>query len=150
MANATSMVATETVGGPGPFVFHLPMAAATKIPEGVLVSQLIATGVAVAYSTALSSYVVGVSTAESDNSAGAAGDKRVQVETRRMFLFANGAGGDAFSEASLIGAPVYGTDDHTVADNDNGGARKCVGFFYGMEANGKVRVYVDPAVAARV
>ncbi len=67
-----------------------------------------------------------------------------------MFAFANGAGGDAFSEASLIGSLVYGTDDHPVADNSATLTRKAVGFFMGMESDGKVRVFVDPCMAAIV
>lgn len=148
MANATSNISTDTVGGPGPFVFHVPAAAATHIYEGTIVSQIIASGYAVPYSTALSSHAIGVATHEVDNSAGAAGAKRVQVETKRMFAFANGAGGDAFSEASLIGSKVYATDDHTVADNDGGATRKCIGTFYGMQDGGKVRVFVDPSIGA--
>jgi hypothetical protein len=148
MANATNNISTPAVGGPGPFKFHLPMAAATRIFEGTFVSQIIASGYAVPYSTALSSHAVGVATAQADNSTGLAGDKRVQVESKRMFEFANGAGGDAFSEASLIGSKVYATDDHTVAGNDGGGARKCVGVFFGMQEGGKVRVFVDPSIGA--
>jgi hypothetical protein len=64
-----------------------------------------------------------------------------------MFAFTNGTGGDAFSEASLIGALVYGTDDTTVADNSNSLARQPVGFFMGMESDGKVRVFIDPCLA---
>jgi hypothetical protein len=65
-----------------------------------------------------------------------------------MFEFANGAGLDAFSESSIIGSKVYATDDHTVADNDGGGTRKCVGVFFGMQEGGKVRVFVDPSIGA--
>lgn len=148
MANATRDLDTQSVGGPGPFIFHIPVLGATRIYAGTLVSQIIATGLAVPYSTALSSHAVGVATAAADNSAGAAGAKRVQVETKRMFEFTNGAGGDAFSEASLIGSKVYATDDHTVADNDGGATRKCIGTFYGMQDGGKVRVFVDPSIGA--
>jgi hypothetical protein len=106
----------------------------------------------VPYSTAAAGVAVGVAQHAADlTAAGTAdGDKRVRIETKRMFAFTNGAGGDAFSEASLIGSLVYGSDDHTVADNSNSLARKPVGFFYGMETDGKVRVYVDPALAAIV
>lgn len=152
MANFTEDAVIETIGGPGPFCLHLPVDAGSKVFRGSLCTQLTATGMVVPYSTAAAGVAVGVAQHAADNSAAgtADGDKRVYVETKRMFAFSNGAGGDAFAEASLIGSVVYGSDDHTVADNSNSAARKAVGFFYGMEADGKVRVWVDPAMAAIV
>jgi hypothetical protein len=152
MSNYTSDAIVETVGGPGPFQFDLPVDAGSKVFKGSLCTQLTATGCVVPYSTASAGVVVGVAQHAADNSAAgtADGDKRVRVETKRVFAFDNGAGGDAFSEASLIGSIVYGTDDHTVADNSNSLARKAVGFFMGMESDGKVRVLVDPCLAVIV
>jgi hypothetical protein len=152
MANYLEDAIIDTVGGPGPFCFDLPVDAGSKVYAGSLCTQLTATGMIVPYSTSAAGVAVGVAQHASDNSAAgtADGDKRVRVECKRMFAFSNGAGGDAFSEASLIGSVVYGSDDHTVADNSNSLARKAVGFFYGMEADGKVRVWVDPAMAAIV
>lgn len=147
MANAQTNLITETVGGPGPFTFHLPVDGGSHIYKGTLVSQLTATGAIVPYSTAATGHVVGVADMEADNTAGADGAKRCYVESHRAFAFTNGAGGDAFSEASLIGSVVYGTDDHTVAKTSSAGTRKPVGFFMGMEADGKVRVLVDPTLA---
>lgn len=142
MANYTDDAIIDVVGGPGPFAFDLPVDGGSAIFAGALVTQLTATGMAVPYSTAAAGLVVGVAQHAADNTAGADGAKRVRVETNRIFSFFNGAGGDAFSEASLIGSAVYGTDDHTVADNSNTQARNVVGFFAGMEADGKVRVYI--------
>lgn len=147
MANATSNQIITTVGGPGPFTFDLPVNGGTHIYKGTLVSQLTATGAVVPYSTASTSVCVGVAMHESDNSGGSDGDKRILIETKRVFAFTNGSAGDAFSEASLIGSIVYGDDDHTVSDNSNSQAEKAIGFFMGMESDGKVRVYVDPAMA---
>lgn len=149
MANYTSDAIIDTIGGPGPFCFDLPVDAGSKVFAGSLCTQLTATGCIVPYSTASAGVVVGVAQHAADNSAAGAadGDKRVRIETKRCYAFSNGAGGDAFSEASLIGSLVYGTDDHTVADNSNSLARKAVGFFMGMESDGKVRVYVDPCLA---
>src|SRR5687767_11973678 len=135
MANATADIVTDTLGGP-PFIFDLPVDGGSTIRKGTLISQLTATGAVVPYSTASSGVCVGVSQHGVDNASGADGDKRVRVESKRAYAFTNGAGGDAFSEASLIGAVVYGTDDHTVADNSNSQARKAVGFFMGMESDG--------------
>lgn len=147
MANTTVNLITETVGGPGPFHFHLPVDGGTKIYRGVLVTQLTATGCIVPYSTASAGVVVGVAQDEADNTSGADGAKRCVVQSHRVFAFTNGAGGDAFAETSMIGSVVYGTDDHTVADNSSSGTRKPVGFFMGMEADGKVRVRIDPPLA---
>lgn len=149
MANSTVNLTRETIGGPGPFIFDLPVDGASHIYEGTLVSQLTGTGCVVPYSTASTGVCIGVAQHESDNSGGADGATRVRIETKRMYAFTNGAGGDAFSEASLIGAVVYASDDHTVADNSNTQAYKAVGFFMGMESDGKVRVYIDP-IAAKI
>lgn len=152
MANYTEDAILDTIGGPGPFTFDLPVDAGSKVFKGSLCTQLTATGMVVPYSTAAAGVCVGMAQHAADNSASGAadGDKRVRIETKRVFALDNGAGGDAFSEASLIGALVYGSDDHTVADNSNSLARKAVGFFMGMETDGKVRVLVDPCLAAIV
>lgn len=152
MANYTEDAIINTVGGPGPFTFDLPVDAGSKVFKGSLCTQLTATGMVVPYSTSAAGVAVGVAQHAADNSAGGAadGDKRVRIETMRMYAFDNGAGGDAFSEASLIGSLAYGTDDHTVADNSSTQTRKAVGFFMGMETDGKVRVYVNPMLAAIV
>lgn len=149
MANTTKNLRRDAVGGPG-LIFHLPVDGGTKIYEGSLVSQLTSTGAVVPYSTGSSGVCIGVAQHEADNTAGSDGDVRVYVESERVFCFTNGTSGDAFSEASLIGSPVYGSDDNTVADNSNSAARKCVGFFMGMEADGKVRVLISPSRASLI
>lgn len=146
MANSTVNLIIETVGGAGPFTFDLPVDGGSHIYKGTLVSQLTATGQVVPYSTASSGPCIGVAQHESNNT-GADGATRILVETKRCYAFTNGTAGDAFSDTSLIGSLVYGTDDHTVADNSNSVARKAVGFFMGFESDGKVRVFVDPCLA---
>lgn len=150
MPNATSNIITDTVGGPGPFTFDLPVDGGSKIYKGTLVSQLTATGQLVPYSTAASSVCVGVAQHTSDNLSGADGAKRCLVETKRCYALTNGTAGDAFSDNDQIGRLVYGTDDNTVAKTSSSQTRKPVGFFYGFESDGKVRVFVDPAMAAIV
>jgi hypothetical protein len=150
MANATADLIRTTIGAGGPFVFDLPIDGGSTIYANTLVTQLTATGMVVPYSTAAAGVCVGMSEHGNDNAAGADGAKRVRIQTKFMVALANGAGGDAFSEASLIGAVVYGSDDHTVADNSNSQARKAIGFFYGMETDGLVRVFLDPQAAAIV
>lgn len=150
MANATANLPTETIGGPGPFTFDLPVDGGSSIFKGTLVSQLTATGMVVPYSTAASGPCIGVAQNAADNSTGADGAERVLIETKRAYALTNGTAGDAFSEASLIGSLVYGTDDHTVANNSSTATRKAVGFFMGMEVDGKVRVWIDPTLASLV
>jgi hypothetical protein len=144
MANLTEDAILDTIGAAGPWQFDLPVDGGSEVFTGSLCTQLTGTGCVVPYSTASAGKVVGVAQHAADNTAGADGAKRVRIETGRVYVFDNGAGGDAFSEASLIGAIVYGTDDHTVADNSDTQARKAVGFFMGMESDGKVRVLVVP------
>lgn len=146
MANATTNL-TKTTHGVEGYIFDLPAAAATHLYDGTLISQLTATGGAVPYSTASSEHCVGVAQHEADNSAGLIAAKRIQIETGRVYNFANGAGGDAFADTDFIGAPVYATDDHTVAKTSGTNTLKAVGFFYGMETDGRVRVLINPAVA---
>ncbi|HEU4431450.1 MAG TPA: hypothetical protein VFT98_22005, partial [Myxococcota bacterium] len=131
-------------GAAGPWLFDLPVDGGTKIFKGTLCTQLTATGALVPYSTAAAGKVVGVAQHDADNSGGADGAQRCVVESGRVYIFDNGAGGDAFSEASLIGSAVYGTDDHTVADNSSTQTREAIGFFMGMEPDGRVRVLVVP------
>lgn len=148
MSNATTNLIREPVGsGPAVRIYDLPVAASTHLYDGTIGCQLTATGGVVPYSTASSGWAVGVIQHESDNSAGALGDKRVRLEVGRIHRFANGTAGDAFADTDFIGIPVYGTDDHTVAKTSNSGARQPVGFFDGMEPDGKVRVLFDPMMA---
>ena len=147
MANSTVNITKNTIGGPGPYLFDLPVDGGSHIFEGTLVSQLTATGALTPYSTAATGVCVGVAQHEADNTSGADGDVRCIVEANRMYAFANGTAGDAFADTDLIGALVYATDDHTVAKTSNTEARTPVGFFYGLEDDGKVRVLIDPPLA---
>lgn len=142
MANATQDLVLDTVGHEGRKLYG-PLAAAALIYGATFVSQLTASGLFVRSGTALSGPVVGMSTHRADNSAGAASAKSLEVETDRIFIVNNGAGGDACSILTPLGAPLYVVDDNTVGDNDNAGARQLAGFFWGMEPDGRVRCYVD-------
>lgn len=144
MANTEVNLLINAIGKEG-YQFSLPLGAVHAF-KGTLISQLTSGGYAVPYSTASSGYCVGVALHEQDNSAGDAGDKRLQVASERCFAFTNGADSDAFDEEDLLGSAVYGTDDHTVAKTSSSGTRQAVGVFMGMEADGKVRVYVSPAL----
>jgi hypothetical protein len=126
-------------------VVYLPVKGSTHIYKGTLVSQN-SSGYVLPYSASGADIAIGVAQHEIDNT-GSDGDKKVAVELHRVYVFSNGAGGDAFAETSLIGQPVYATDDHTVADNSSSATRKCIGFFMGFEADSKVRVLIDPKLA---
>lgn len=150
MSNATAALATITIGEGTITQFSMPVDGGSTIYRGTLVAQLTSTGQVVPYSTASSGPAIGVAQHNVDNSTGSDGDKRVIVESRRMYAFDNGSGGDAFTDVHKIGSVVYGTDDHTVADNSNSLARAPVGFFFGFESDSKVRVFVDPIAASIV
>lgn len=141
MSNATANLVTQTMGD-GPFTFDVPIKGSTHIYKGTLISQH-SGGYFVPTTTSGGGPVVGVAQHEQNN-AGSDGAKRVRVETCRMYAFNNGATTDAFSDLSVIGKPAYALDDHTVADNSASATLKCVGKFMGFEADGKVRVFVDP------
>lgn len=141
MSNATEALVTLPYGHGGRNI-HLPVDGGSKVFKGTLVSQLVATGMLVAGSTAASGPAVGVATHDVDNSAGADGALRCEVRTDQIFLFTNGTSTDACSEATLLGAPVYMADDHTVYDNDATATLRRAGYFAGLESDGKVRVFV--------
>lgn len=148
MANQTNNTSIDDVGGHPYDHIDLPVAASTHLYAGGLLAQLTSGGALVPYSTASSEHCVGVGTHEADNSAVATdGAKRMRVMTNCVLRIANGTSTDAFAETDIIGAPVYGTDDHTAAKTSNSNARKMVGFFDGLEADGKVRVRIVPTLS---
>jgi hypothetical protein len=141
MANATSNLIRRPYGLGGRDI-HLPVDGGSNIWDGVLVSQLTATGMAVHGTTAGAGPAVGVATHQADNLAGADGAKRIVVETERVFEFNNAGGADACSEATLLFSLVYMQDDNTIANNAATGTLKAAGRFMGMSEDGKVRVFV--------
>jgi hypothetical protein len=149
MANTDKNLKVYPYGKEGRHIVH-GVDGGAHIYEGTFVSQLTATGMLVPGSTASSGPAVGVSKHEQDNTSGSDGAKRCEFETDRVFLFANGTAGDACSEATMLGSPLFMIDDHTVADNDNSGARQRAGYFMGMEPDGKVRVLVVAATLSGV
>lgn len=122
--------------------FHLFVKSAAAVYEGAMVAQDVAAGGLVHATVAGAGPVIGVATHDASSLA------RCVIETDRIFLRANGAGGDAFSDASIIGAPCYAFDDHTVYDNDAAGTLQFAGLFMGMEADGRVRVKISADFAA--
>ena len=145
MANATSNLMPEAIGTGGPLEVSVPVKGSTHVYKGTSVAQH-SGGYFVPTTTAGGGAAMGVAQHEANNT-GSDGDSRVVIETRRLYAFSNATAGDAFSDISVLGAPVYATDDHTVADNSSTATRKCMGWFAGFEADGKVRVFMDPGYA---
>lgn len=110
----------------------LPMAVAL-IYAGAIVMRN-ATG----YATkgAVSTTLIGVGRANErvDNSGGAAGDLRINVETG-VFRYGNSATTDLITIAD-IGKPCYAVDDQTVAKTSGTNARSIAGFIYDVDAIG--------------
>lgn len=121
--------------------FHATVDSGAPIYKGTLISQLTSGGLLVPFSTASAGHCVGMATADAALSA------RAEIATRCMRAMVNGTSSDAFADTDSIGAPVYATDDHTVAKTSGTNGRKCVGFFFGLESDGKVRVFLDPIMA---
>lgn len=140
MANATSNLRLIH-DGEGGRLFHMPVASATHIYKATCQSQD-AAGEIVPLTTVGAGHCIGVATHEQDNT-GADGAKRVELETDRIFCMPNGAGGAAFLDDSPIGSVVYASDDHTCSLTETDFA---MGFFYGLDADGKVRVFVTPLI----
>jgi hypothetical protein len=135
MANATANRDRYVIGKEGRDV-HLPVAASTHIYAQTMVVQITATGMVTNHGVANTGVVIGVAQHEVDNT-GAAGAKRVAVETDREYVFDN-AGSNSVSEATPFGTPLYAVDNQTLATTGTVFA----GTFHGMEPNGKVRVMI--------
>jgi hypothetical protein len=110
-----------------------PVAAATTIYAGALV-VLNAAGNAVPGSTATGLKARGVAQATVDNSAGGAGDLRVESE-RGVFRFGNSAGADEITRTH-IGATAYIVDDQTVAATDGTATRSAAGTIIDVDDQG--------------
>lgn len=121
-----------------------PVAAATTIHQGSLVC-LDAAGHAVPGATATGLKAIGRAGGTADNSAGAAGDLRVVVDTG-VFRWANSAGADAIGRGH-IGRTCWIVDDQTVAATPAGGTRSPAGVVWEVDAQG-VWVRTGPAETA--
>lgn len=141
MANATSNLSIRSKGRGG-YKANLPVAASTHLYTGTMVSQDDTSGGLEPTTTATSGQCVGVVTHEADNSSGAAGDIRAEIETERIFEFDND-GTNPFDETMDLGTTAYAVDDHTVSDTQTV-AEPVAGIFMGMEASGKVAILVSP------
>jgi hypothetical protein len=114
-----------------------PVAAATKLFAGTMYG-LDASGNAIKAGAVGAGPARAVAQATADNSAGAAGDVRVEGK-RGVYRFGNSASGDLIARAD-IGALCYVVDDQTVAKTDDTGAREIAGVIVDVDSAG---VWVD-------
>ena len=114
-------------------VFSRPVAATKKIFEGALVC-LSATGYATPGAAATTLKADGRAKTTVDNTAGADGALKVEVE-KGTFQFANSAAGDAITIAD-IGNDCYVVDDQTVAKTNGTNTRSVAGKIVDVDAQG--------------
>ena len=114
-------------------LFTMPMAAATKIYEGALVGRD-AAGRAVKGSDTDAVEIVGVAGEYVDNSAGAAGDLRINVETGVVEMAVTAAV-TALGDAA-IGREMYSDDDQTVGLASDTVSSRLVGWYQEVSQTG--------------
>lgn len=113
---------------------NLAVAASAVIYAGALVC-VNATGFAVKGATSTTLKVAGVAQQRVDNTGGADGAVRIEVERSGAHLMANSAAGDLVTLAAL-GTSVYIVDDQTVALTSGGGTRSVAGQVVDVDASG--------------
>lgn len=113
--------------------FARPVAAAVKIHEGALVC-LTAAGYATPGAVATTLIADGLAIKTVDNTGGAAGAVKVEIE-KGVFRFANSAAGDLITFAE-VGDDAYVVDDQTVAKTSGGATRSIAGKIVDVEAQG--------------
>jgi len=109
------------------------VAANTRILQGALVC-LNATGYATKGAVATTLIADGVAKQTVDNTGGADGAVRIEVE-KGVFLFANSAAADAITIAE-IGDACFIVDDQTVAKTNGGATRSTAGTIVDVDALG--------------
>lgn len=109
-----------------------PVGANQKIFQGAIVCM--AAGLAVKGVTGLGLIVDGLAREPVDNTGGAAGAVRIEVEPGYKYL-ANSAAGDLIT-LSEVGTDCFIVDDQTVAKTNGGGTRSRAGKVIDVDANG--------------
>lgn len=141
MANLTQDQAAESIGKVSNSVI-LPVASGARIFQGAFVSQI--AGDAVTSTSTNAGPAIGIASHQADNRKGLC--DAIRIETDCIVVADNATGNDAVTAALALGSTLYLIDDHTVADNDAGATRQSAGAFYGLEPNGRVRVFVSPRI----
>lgn len=111
----------------------LPVAAATKIFAGSIVC-VNTSNLAVKGATSTTLKAAGVAKEQVDNTNGAAGDLRIEVE-RGTFLFANSTSTDAIALQD-IGSTCFIVDDQTVAKTNGSSTRSAAGVVRDVDTQG--------------
>ncbi|QDH35843.1 hypothetical protein [Porphyrobacter sp. YT40] len=114
-------------------IVALSVAANVRIFAGSLVA-LTAAGLATPGAVATTLKGMGRARGEADNTGGAAGAIKVEVE-KGVFRFKNSAAGDAITAAD-IGSNAFIVDDETVAKTSGGDTRSVAGMIFDVDANG--------------
>ncbi|WP_417766729.1 hypothetical protein [Stappia sp.] len=109
-----------------------PVAGATKIQAGALV--VLDAGLAKPGHTATGLVSLGRAERTVDNTAGAAGEKRVEILRKRTFLFSN-LEADPVALAD-VGKTCFVVDDETVAKTDGTGTRSPAGRVADVDPSG--------------
>lgn len=130
----TALTTDRTTPKRGASRLSLPVAANAVIYAGALVC-INATGYAVKASTSTTLKSAGVAQQRVDNTGGADGAVRIEVERHGAHLMANSAAGDLVTLAAL-GSTVYLVDDQTVALTTGGGTRSAAGQVLDVDAAG--------------
>jgi len=115
-----------------PDLWALPVAAATKIFQGGIVCDN-GSGYMTKGATATTLIALGRAEQTVDNSAGAAGDKKIEVR-RGVFKFAN-LGADPVVLADRFSV-CYVVDDQTVAKTNGTNTRSAAGLVMDVDATG--------------
>lgn len=112
--------------------FSRPMAAGARILQGAIVC--LSVGVATKGVTALNLVADGVALETVDNTGGAAGAKRIEVQPGFQY-FANSTAGDLIALVDA-GNDCFIVDDQTVAKTNGGGTRSRAGKVHDVDING--------------
>lgn len=131
----TALTKDKAVGSRAGTEWADPVAAGMRIYRGALVA-LDAAGHAVPGGDGSGVRIRGLALYSSaDNSAGSAGDARIETRSGEAFFFVNSDGADEITRAE-IGSDVFVVDDQTVAKTDGGGARILAGTCVQIAENG--------------
>ncbi len=143
MANATKdLTITRWAAFAAGFRNIQPVGDGVTLFKGIMVAQDAADGGIERVKTAAAPPVVGVTLHGVQVAPVATGDLRVEIEHDRVFIF-NNDGGDPITEANtLLGAQIFADDDNTVSATNQAAANPVAGRFYGLEDDGRVRVFI--------
>lgn len=115
-------------------ILEIPVAAATRIPAGVMV-QVNASGYAVNAAATAANRMAGISIEAVDNSGGSNGDLRIRVRRRIVGIFGNSASGDLIAIADRLNN-CFVVDNQTVAKTNDSDARPVAGRIVDVDSRG--------------